>query len=93
MNVDTEQHVVVTENYSALLSVSVLTKDDVEDVLQGRCLSDNVMCTVSSLLNEYVQAIHNDQLECEESAGALILHILHCSTKQHWITVSNIGCN
>jgi len=50
------------------------------------------MCTVSSLLNEYVQAIHNDQLECEESTGTLVLQILHWSSKQHWITVSNFGC-
>jgi len=57
-NVDVEQPVV--EKYSALLSVTALTKND--DVLQGRCVSDNVMCTASSLRNEYVQAECNDQL-------------------------------
>jgi len=46
MNVDVKQPAVVTENYSALLSVTALTEDDVDDVLQARCLSDNVICAL-----------------------------------------------
>ena len=82
----------MSDDYSELLSFSAMTEADVADVLQGRSLSDNVMCTVSSLLQDFIQAAHRDQLECGESYSTPVLQILHWSSKQHWITVSNVGC-
>ena len=77
------------ENFTELLSVSALTESDIQDLLHGQSLSDNIMCTVSSLLQDYIQG-HQHHLG-DESSGTPILQILHWSTKQHWITASNIG--
>ena len=82
---------VMCDDFSELLSVSATTEADVADVLQGSRLSDTVMCTVSSLLWDYIQAARRDQLECDESSSTSVLQILHWSSKQSRITVSNTG--
>jgi len=89
MNVDVD-HLVNSSNFNALLSVSAVTEDDVADVLQGHTLTDNVMCTVSSLLQDHIQASYHDSVQNGEYAVAPVLQILHWNTKQHWITISNI---